>query len=184
MLEVKKDIKTNELKLDRIYSIMEANAFGKNDDTISDYDLHDHTESVVSANESRPGSKQIQKPDKTSDDVQSAEPEKNAENNQNLDVKKDTLKPVSMSSKNIKSMNMGKKRPQDSSALKIMFVKLEGKIEDVSNRLKQIEYQNELISSTADQMTKSLNPGQQNLIQYEFAGMKHLVSRHQMSLTK
>lgn len=76
--------------------------------------------------------------------------------------------------------------PQQINAIKVMFVKLESKVEEINTRLKEREYYDQLVTNTVDTHLQGATGGGKSggLIQAEFIGLKHLVGRHQVSISK
>jgi hypothetical protein len=205
--EIKRDIMRNEQKLDRIYSLMELNAFGKNNDvTCSDIEEEEEEESsqkhlTVKQNELVPNMN-------TTENIRNIEA-KSVANSDADNVDMDKLMPSSnkkeetKSSKSISEIKSNKvkiimkkksNRVKDSvpsqqiNAIKVMFVKLESRVDEINRRLTEREYQDELITNTVGNINQSF-PGLANsspgaLVHSEFIGVKHLVGRHQMSITK
>jgi hypothetical protein len=205
--EIKRDIMRNEQKLDRIYSLMELNAFGKNNDvTCSDIEEEEEEEPsqknlIVKQNELVPNINTIE-------NIRNIEA-KSVANSDADNVDMDKLMPSSnkkeetKSSKSISEIKSNKvkiimkkksNRVKDSvpsqqiNAIKVMFVKLESRVDEINRRLTEREYQDELITNTVGNINQSF-PGLANsspgaLVHSEFIGVKHLVGRHQMSITK
>ena len=75
---------------------------------------------------------------------------------------------------------------QKLNAIKLMFVKLESKIEDINGRLQEKENYDQIIANATDELSETLgdNKVKVGLFNLEFMGIKQLVGRQQLSLLK
>jgi len=200
---VRKDIKRNEQKLDRIYNLMELNAFGQGVDQPSDEDDY---ETNSQNPKSSHGVTYIPEKDRLDhfdeDEVTEIAAKTNIKKKESetMLLNPNDLKEVKSSkviseieSSRSKIVSRSKKKEssisiQKLNAVKIMFVKLEGKVDDINNRLTQREEQDNMFSNTVQEVSKNIpnynNKGTSSLMQAEFISIKHLISRHQMSIAK
>jgi len=197
LIELRKDIKRNEQKLDRIYSLMELNAFGK-EDTDSD-------DEIIKIEVT---SKQDKEESKFDDNIINPKPTRSVHNenisrsengDQNLNITQPIItkstKVVSTDSmKKISGFKVDNKNKEKQAsikkinALKVMFVELESKVDVINKRLSDIEYSDQLISSAGEEAAQNSGSVVHSkgtlMIQAEFMGVKHLVGRQQISIRK
>ena len=190
MIGVKKRIATTEQKLDRIYGLMEENLFNKDDD-VTEQDV----EEVNDVNSEKQGeSNQNNKIDDTKSAFARENENKSKCESQNL-LQAQVQKPVPMSSRSTRKVSLKRSNKNSSNtgmsalklnALKIMFVELETKIDEINLRLKERESHDQIITNATNEISDSLGDSglKKGMMSLEFQGMKQLVGRQQMSIMK
>ena len=189
LIEFRKDIARNEQKLDRIYTLIGTNE-DDNDDP-SDYASDEQSEK---GDNEESKDEHIHHP---ADSVQNEEMNSSnfgarlGNHRQSVDDKRSSQRISSAAHERRSSVGHAPKRKQSKkkmNALKIMFVNLEGKVEDIEKRLADIELSDKLVAEASESIAHNsgsiVNSKGNLLIQTEFTGMKHLVGRHQVGLKR
>ena len=73
-------------------------------------------------------------------------------------------------------------------AMKMMFVELDSRVENMAKRLEEMEYTDKLIANATEESALNTGSAVQSkgslMMQTEFTGVKHLIGRQQLSLKK
>jgi hypothetical protein len=209
--ELKKDIKRNEQKLDRIYHLMELNAFGKDEDSSEEEedDIPDDNNDSISKQENEDQTvKEDQDINNDQNSLIKLQPAKSVYADDQSEggiaylVPNNRTKTFLRSEKEVsitsipkiqgnKSLKKSKDRQVSNkkfNGLKLMFVELESRVEQIDKRLYDIEFSDQLIANAAEELATGsgmkVHSKGNLIIQTEFNGVKHLMGRQQISIKK